>query len=98
VFFKRALSWFFGGPAVSSRQSADDVAASYHRLADSSDARAKALHIDPPRPGRKTYTERYRETSNMSMSEVDAKIAEREAKGQECGVLYRVKADKLSEY
>ncbi|MFZ1083361.1 MAG: hypothetical protein WAN35_00195 [Terracidiphilus sp.] len=67
----------------------------YRRLADLSDIRARALHIDPPRPGRKTYQERYRETNEMSLSDIDTLIAKREKNGQECGVLYRVKADKL---
>lgn len=68
--------------------------AAYRVLADRSDVRAKASGIDPPRPGRKTYSERYNETSRMSASEIRAKIAEREAQGKECGVLYRVLSDK----
>lgn len=62
--------------------------------ADASDARAKRLGIDPPRPGRKTYGERYAETSQMSSDEIRAKIAQREAQGKECGVLFRVLADR----
>ena len=58
-------------------------------LADRSDARAKANSIDPPRPGRKTYAERYAETSAMSTDAKLALIREREAQGKECGVLYR---------
>jgi hypothetical protein len=63
-------------------------------LADRSDERARRLGIDPPRPGRKTYAERYAETSLLPDSEIDALIAEREAAHKECGVLYRVKADR----
>lgn len=65
----------------------------WRELADWSDERAKRLGIDPPREGRKTYAERYAETMAMSKSERDALIAQREANGEECGVLYRVKAD-----
>jgi len=66
----------------------------WRELADRSDERARRLGIDPPRPGRKTYAERYAETSAMSDSEIDALITQREAEGKECGVLYRVKADR----
>ena len=66
----------------------------WRELADRSDERARRLGIDPPRPGRKTYGERYAETSALSDSEIDARIAEREAADKECGVLYRVKADR----
>ena len=66
----------------------------WRELADRSDERARRLRIDPPRPGRKTYTQRYTETSQMSDSQIDALIAKREAAGKECGVLYRVKANR----
>ena len=66
----------------------------WRRLADQSDERASRLAIDPPRPGRKTYAQRYAETSVMADSEIDPLIARREAAGKECGVLYRVKADR----
>ncbi len=66
----------------------------WSKLADQSDERARRFSIDLPRPGRKTYAERYAETSAMSDSEIDALIAQREAEGKECGVLYRVKADR----
>lgn len=63
-------------------------------LADRSDARCKALNIDPPREGRKTYQTRYDETSALSNSELDARIAAREANGQETGVLRRVRSER----
>lgn len=66
----------------------------WRELADRSDERARRLNIDPPRPGRKTYAERYDETSRMSTSEIKALIARREAEGKECGVAYRVLADR----
>ena len=50
--------------------------------------------IDPPRPGRKTYAQRYSETSSVSTSDIRTRIAEREAVGKECGVLYRVLAER----
>lgn len=66
----------------------------WKRKADKSDARAARLGIDPPRPGRKTYAERHGETSALSTSEIRARIAEREAQGKECGVLYRVLSER----
>jgi len=75
-------------------QKGEGKRANWRELADRSDERARRLGIDPPRPGRKTYAQRYAETSAMSDSEIDALIAQREAAGKECGVLYRVKADR----
>jgi len=66
----------------------------WKRKADESDERAARLGIDPPRPGRKTYSKRHSETSAMSTSDIKAKIAEREAEGKECGVLYRVLSER----
>ena len=66
----------------------------YSALADKSDARAAALHIDPPRLGRKTYAERHEETSTMSTADIKAMIAVRQAQGKECGVLFRVLAER----
>lgn len=63
-------------------------------LADRSDVRAKALNIDPPRPGRKTYNERYTESSGLSKSAIESKIAERKAQGKETGVLERILHDR----
>ena len=78
-----------------SDQSTIHSSASWHEAADWSDDRAARMRIDPPRPGRKTYAQRYDETSAMSDSEIDAAIAQRAAEGKECGVLYRVKASRL---
>ncbi len=64
------------------------------KKADESDARAKREGIDQPRPGRKTYGQRRSETSSMSTSAIQTKIAEREAQGKPCGVLYRTLADR----
>jgi hypothetical protein len=61
--------------------------------ADQSDDNARRLGIDPPSPDRKTYTERYNETMAMSKEDRDALLAQREADHEECGVIYRVKAD-----
>jgi len=72
----------------------------YGAMADQSDARAKALHIDPPRPGRKTYAQRHAETSAMSTSDIKALIAERRSHPdgpKECGVLYRILAERGEE-
>jgi hypothetical protein len=66
----------------------------WRERADLSDLRARVSRIDPPRPGRKTYAERYAETNELSDSQIDARIAAREAAGKECGVLYRVKANR----
>jgi len=63
-------------------------------LAERSNARAAAEHIDPPRPGRKTYSQRYSETSTMSTNDIRTKITERETQGKECGVLYRVLSER----
>lgn len=82
----------FRGSTVTSTARVD-----YRKLADESDARAKALNIDPPRPGRKTYAERYSETSSMSTADIKAKITERQAQGKECGVLIRVLANRGEE-
>lgn len=62
--------------------------------ADNSDINAKKFKIDPPRPGRKTYSQRLNETSSMSTNEIRAKISERERERKECGVLYRVLSDR----
>ncbi|TVL97297.1 MAG: hypothetical protein CV087_22505 [Candidatus Brocadia sp. WS118] len=70
------------------------TARSWRELADRSDEQARRLNIDPPRPGRKTYAERYNETRRMPTSEIKALIARREAEGKECGVAYRVLADR----
>ncbi len=108
MFLKRLFNWFFGGKDPSAaktetypdrreateREAEEPSRVSYRELADGSDARAAALHIDPPRAGRKTYAERHSETSAMSTDDIRAKIAEREAQGKECGVLYRVLADR----
>lgn len=69
----------------------------YKELADQSDERAAKFHIDPPRPGRKTYGERHSETSAMSTSSIKQQIADREAEGKQCGVLYRVLAERGEE-
>lgn len=68
----------------------------YGVLANLSDAKCAAQNIDPPRPGRKTYTSRYDETSAMSTSDIKASIAQRitEGKGNMCGVLYRVLSER----
>jgi hypothetical protein len=66
----------------------------YGSLADESDAHAASFGIDPPGPGRKSYAERYRETSAMSTEEIKELIQERKRAGQECGVLYRVLAER----
>jgi hypothetical protein len=65
----------------------------YGVLADHSDNDAKRFNIDPPRPGRKSYSERYAETSSMSADSIRATIATREAQGKPCGVLYRRLSD-----
>lgn len=66
-----------------------------HRLlADRSEARAKARKIDPPRPGRKTYSQRYTETSTLSNDQIRAQIAAREAQGKETGVLHRILSER----
>ncbi len=104
------FNWLFGGKNPSAaetetypdrreateREAEEPSRVNYRELADSSDARAAELHIDPPRPGRKTYAERYEETSNMSTDDIKALIAERKAqgKGNACGVLYRVLDDR----
>ena len=62
----------------------------YRVKADRSDERAKQCSIDPPRPGRKTYSKRHAETSAMSTSAIRSLITQREAQGKECGILYRV--------
>ncbi|MGA2666482.1 MAG: hypothetical protein ABSE91_00120 [Patescibacteria group bacterium] len=81
--------------AIRAREAAGKPCGILHRvLADRSDERAKTLGIDPPRPGRKTYSERYSETSSMSTSEIRAKIAERRAQGKEVGVLERVLSER----
>jgi hypothetical protein len=66
----------------------------YRQKADRSDERARRLKIDPPRAGRKTYGQRYAETSRMSTWAIKAMIRQRESMGQECGVAYRVLADR----
>ena len=66
----------------------------YCVLNERSNERAAAHHIDPPRPGRKTHSQRYSETSAMSTSGIKSLIAEREAQGKECGVLYRVLSER----
>ena len=66
----------------------------YRVLADRSNQRCAEQGIDPPRPGRKTYSQRYSETSAMSTDDIRSKIAEREAQGKECGVLYRALSDR----
>jgi len=66
----------------------------HREKADASDARARAHNIDPPRPGRKTYAERYSESSGASSSSIRAQIAERQAQGKETGVLERILADR----
>jgi hypothetical protein len=65
----------------------------HREMADFYDARARAYGIDPPRPGRKTYEERYAETLALSPEERRELLAEREANDQEAGVLHRVMAD-----
>ena len=64
--------------------------------ADRSDARCKRLGIDPPRPGRKTYDDRYAETNSQSVSELRALRARRVEQGKEVGVIDRVLSNKLS--
>ncbi len=93
------LQQFFRGSrsAGTSDHGTAHSTSSWRERADRSDERAKRLGIDPPRPGRKTYAERYAETSTMSGSEIDAAIARREARGEECGVLYRVKANRQAD-
>jgi hypothetical protein len=91
-----SLGSFFGSLFHNNSHDAgysDDVV-NYKKLADQSDRKAKDRKIDPPRPGRKTYNQRYSETSSMSTSDIHAKIAERKAQGKECGVLYRTLADR----
>ena len=66
----------------------------YSDKAIRSNENARQNNIDPPRFGRKTYQERYNETNPMSTSDILATIREREAQGKECGVLYRVLADR----
>ncbi len=92
------LKRIFGSKArTAPQQETDFNAQRYHQeIAERSNARAKALNIDPPRPGRKTYQERYDETNRMSISEIEAKIARREKAGQQTGVLHQVLADKLA--
>jgi hypothetical protein len=79
------------------QQSDDDAETcrpSYRTLAKESDARAARLRIDPPRLGRKSYAERHAETDSMSTPELHALLRERKAQGKECGVIYRVLADR----
>jgi hypothetical protein len=64
----------------------------YGIIADRSDAEARKFNIDPPRPGRKTYAERYA-ASPSTISGIKAEIAIREAQGKPCGVLYRKLSD-----
>lgn len=66
----------------------------YRVLSERSNERAATHNIDPPRPGRKTYSQRYSETSAMSTGEIKSLIAEREAQGKECGVLYRILSER----
>ena len=78
------------------RREADgrDCGVAHRVLADRSDARAEARGIDPPRPGRKTYRQRDRETRAMTTPQIRAMIARREAAGRECGVLRRVLSER----
>ncbi len=58
-----------------------------------------SMHPNPPHPPhpRKTYQQRYDETSAMSTSDIESLIAKREARGEECGVLYRVLYERQSD-
>ncbi len=91
--FRCLRKLFSGGNKRSGVEEGVSGKIDYGKLADRSDARAKALNIDPPRPGRKTYSERYSEAIAMSPGERRALIARREAEGKQCGVLYRAEAD-----
>lgn len=66
----------------------------YSDKAKSSNENASQNNIDPPRFGRKTFQERYDETSRMSTPEILAMIARRESGGEQCGVAYQVLADR----
>lgn len=91
------MSWkSFWSRLIGGDGSSEPSIPSHQEIADCSDARAKEHNIDPPRPGRKTYAERYAETDRMSSSDIRASIAKREAegKGDRCGVLHRVLADR----
>lgn len=66
----------------------------HREIADRSDANARKYSVDPPRPGRKTYSERYTETNRMTSDDIRDMITEREERGQETGVLHRVLADR----
>ena len=57
------------------------------------DARARAFNVDPPRSGRKTYSQRYSETSSKSSQEIRNQIASR-GTGSENGVAHQVLADR----
>ena len=80
---------------IAKRESKGKPSGVAHRvLADRLDARAKALSIDPPQPGRKTYLQRYTETSSIPTDAIRSLIAQREKQGKECGVLHRVLSER----
>ena len=61
--------------------------------ADLSNEMAKRPNINPPRPGRKSYQECYKETIGISTADILEISGRREALHQESGVAYRVLAD-----
>lgn len=62
--------------------------------ANRSDEWAKWCSIDPPRPGRKTYVQRYSETSAMSTAQLQSLRAERKAQGKETGIIDRALSER----
>lgn len=54
-------------------------------------------HSSRPRlSSRKTYSQRYEETSEMSDGDLHGLIASRESDGLRCGVAYRVRAERAA--
>jgi len=94
MFLKKFFQRLLGSQRHSSDHLSDEDRDYYRESADRSDARVKALGIDPPRPGRKTYAQRHTETSAMSVSQLRALRAERLAQGKEVGVIDRVLSEK----
>lgn len=93
-FIKKLFSQSSETQHHSSCRLSDEDRDYYRGSADRSDARAKALNIDPPRIGRKTYDERRSETSSMSTSQLLALRSERFAQGKQVGVIDRVLSEK----
>ena len=74
------------------------VVSCWKRKADKSNKRAARLGIDPPRPGRKTYSERYCETSAMSTSDIKAMLlnARQKVRSAVCSIELCLNASELA--